>query len=149
MTNVSWLHTGLFCLQIIKAKPIFILAFSILKFLEILLQKSSFYFTVLNLNQGKRYKCILLLCDVVFQKLGILIHPQFSWKPQTRWPLGNAGAGAKHMQLYLGISTWKGKKQQKGGSFIIVTNSDHDKPSVFHCNLTPLSQETEGGLESL
>lgn len=43
----------------------------------------------------------------------------------------------------------KGKKQQKGGGFIIVTNSDHDKPPVFHFNLTPLSQKPDGGLESL
>lgn len=75
MTNLSWLHPGSFFLQIIKVKNIFIFAFSILKFLEIILHRSSFYFTVLNLNQGKRYKCILLLCDVVFHKLGILIHP--------------------------------------------------------------------------
>lgn len=43
----------------------------------------------------------------------------------------------------------KGKKQQKGGSFVIVTKSDHDKPSVFHFNLTPSSQKTEGSLENL
>lgn len=43
----------------------------------------------------------------------------------------------------------KGKKQHKGESFIIVTKSDHDKPSVFYFNLTPLSQKTEGSLESL
>lgn len=54
------------------------------------------------------------------------------------------------MQLFiLEFQHERGKNQQKGGSLIIVTKSDHDKPSVFHFNLTPLSQKTEGSLESL